>query len=111
MTGNKGVVVALVGLGEARQTAVLPQRGKRLFSPGDDLVRVALVADVKDDPVSGAVVDPMDGEGELDRSEIRRQMAARPGDAVDLEGAQLVTQRVKLFGIQFFYVGRCMDVF
>jgi hypothetical protein len=73
-------------------------------------MNVALVADVKDDPVSGAVVNPMDGEGELDRPEIRRQMAARPGDAVDLKGAQLVTQRVKLFGIQFFYVGRCMDV-
>ena len=90
---------------------MLPEGGKGREAPGNDLVGIALVADVKNDAVHSTVVNPVDGKRELHRAEIGRQMAARPGDGIDLEGAQLIAQRTQLCRIQLFDIGRRLDAF
>ena len=64
---HKGVVLALVGLGKARQSAELPQRAEQLPPPGQRLVDIALVSHVEHQPVTGGVKHPVDGHGQLHR--------------------------------------------
>ena len=67
MTRHKGVVLALIGLGKARQSAKLPQRAEQLPPPGQRLVDIALVSHVEHQPVTGGVEHPMNGHGQLHR--------------------------------------------
>src|SRR3546814_19387009 len=53
--GAERVVFALGALGEARQAAALAQRADAVAPPGQDLVRVALVADAPDQDVARGV--------------------------------------------------------
>src|SRR3546814_11963690 len=68
------VIVALAALGEARKAAAGPQGPDPVAAPGDDLVRIALVADVPHDLVARRVEHIMQRGGQLDdaRSEERR---------------------------------------
>ena len=54
----------------------LAQLGHRLAPAGQDLVRVGLVADVPHDAVVRRVEDVVQRDRELDRAEVRRQVAA-----------------------------------
>jgi hypothetical protein len=47
-----------------------------LAAAGQDLVGVGLVADVPDQPVVRRVEDVMQGDGQFDRAEVGRQVAA-----------------------------------
>ena len=76
MRRAEGVVGALAALGEAGQPAALPQRADAAAAPGDDLVRIALVADVPDQLVVGRVEDRVDRHGQLDHPEARAEMPA-----------------------------------
>ena len=71
------VVFALSPLGEPRQAAAPAQGSDAVAAPGEDLVRIGLVADVPDQPVARRVEDVMDGGGELDDAEPGAKMAAR----------------------------------
>ena len=55
VAGAKGVVFALGALGEAGQAAALAQGADAIAPAGEDLVGVALVADVPDQPVARRV--------------------------------------------------------
>ena len=76
MRGAEGVVLALGAAGVAGDTALRTQRLEPLVAPGEQLVRVALVADVPDQLVAGRVEDAVQREGQLDHAEVRRQVAA-----------------------------------
>ena len=67
---------ALVRLREPGDAAELPQRRKRFPSPGQDLVHIALMADIEYESVFFGVIYPVDRDRELHRAEIRRQMPA-----------------------------------
>ena len=82
------VVLAFVALGEARQPAFLAQRADTVAPPGQDLVRVGLVANVPDQPVLRRVEDVMDRDRELHHPETSAEMAACLGDGVDHFRAQ-----------------------
>ena len=60
-----------------------------LAPAGQDLVRIGLVADVPDEPVVRRVEDVVQRDRQLDRAEVRRQVAAGLRDALQHEGAQL----------------------
>ncbi len=88
--GAEGVVGAFGALGEAGEAAFLAQGADAVAAAGDDLVRIALVADVPDQLVVGRVEDGVDGDGQLDDAEAGTEMAAGLGDGGDQFGAKLV---------------------
>jgi hypothetical protein len=56
---------------------------ERLVAAGQDLVRIALVADVPDELVARRVEDVVQRDGQLDDAEAGREVAADPADDVD----------------------------
>ncbi len=86
------VVLAFRALGEARQPAFLAQRANAVAPPGQDLVRIALVADVPDQLVGRRVEDRVDRDRQLDHPQRRPEMPAGLGDCGNHFGAQLVGQ-------------------
>ncbi len=89
---DEGVRLALRGLREARDAAVFAQLFKALPPPGQQLVRIALVAHVKDYAVAIRVVNPVERHGELHGAEVRGKVAAGLGKALYQECADLRTQ-------------------
>ena len=85
----EGVVGALVALRERRDAFPLAHRVHPVAPARQDLVGIALVSHVPDDPVVRGVVQVVEGDGELDRPEPGREMAAGPRDAVDEVPAEL----------------------
>ncbi len=92
----EGIVFAFGALGEAAEASALPQRADAIAPPGQDLVRVALVADIPDELVLGRVENIVDRRGQFDHAQPRSQMAPRLPDGVDHFGAQFVGQLAKL---------------
>src|SRR5271165_4218145 len=66
MAGTEDVVFALGTFGEAREPAALAQRPDAGAPSGQDLVRISLMADVPDEPVSGRVEHIVQRDGEFD---------------------------------------------
>ena len=77
------IVFAFRALGEAREPAALAQRADAVAAPGEDLVRIRLVADVPDQPVAWRVEDLMQRDGKFDDAEAGAEMTACDGDGVD----------------------------
>ena len=102
MPGDKSVVDGLTGFGEARNAPVLAEGRKAVAASGQDLVGVALMSDVENEPVPRRVIDPVNRQRQLDRAEIGGKMAAGSGDAIDLKLPQLPAERTELGAIQLF---------
>ena len=66
-----------------RQAAVLADRVQLLAAPGQDLVRVGLVAHVPEDLVPGRLQHRVQRHGQLARAEVRAEVAADLPDGVD----------------------------
>ena len=76
MADAERVVRALAALGKAGNAAVHAQAVHAGAPAGEHLVRVALVADVPDQPVLRRVEDGVQGDGQFDGAEVGRQVAA-----------------------------------
>lgn len=111
MARHKGVVDALIGLGEAGEPLELPQGGKQLPTAGQRLVDVALVPYVEYQPVCGRIKNAVDGYRQLHRSQIRGQMSAGAGYLLHQKLPQLAAQQLRLFSGQALYVRRRMYCF
>jgi len=109
MRRAEGVVLALCALGEARQPAARAQRADAVATPRQDLVRIALVADVPYQPVARRVEDRMDRHGQLDHAEAGAEMAAGDRDGRDRLGAQVVGDGAQLGRAQAAQVGGLPD--
>ena len=96
VAGDEGVVDALLGLGEAGEAAEGAQRAHGPSPPSEDLVDVALVAHVEDQPVPAGVEDPVEGHGELHHAQVGGQVAAGPGHHIHHTGAQAGAQGLRL---------------
>ena len=104
------VIVAFGALGEAAEAAALAQGADAVAPPGQDLVRIALMADVPDQLVVGRIEHIMDRRGQLHHAQARSQMAAGDADRRDGFGAQFVRQLAQLLGLQLAQVGRPGDL-
>jgi hypothetical protein len=109
MRGAERVVFALGALGESGQAAALPERTNAVTPVGQDLVRIALVADVPDQLVSRRVEHIVQRHGKLDHAQARAEMAAGVGDRVDGLPPQLVGKLRELLGRQVLHVARQAD--
>src|SRR5205085_3068649 len=82
--GNRGggmrraetVVDALAALGETGKPAALPQRADAVAPPGDDLVRIGLMADIPDQFVAGGLEHVMTGNRQFANSQPRTEVAS-----------------------------------
>ena len=80
----------------ARQAAGLAQGAEHLPPAGDDLVHVGLVAGVPQQDVPGRGEHPVQGQRQLDRTQVGAQVAARCRHRLDDEAADLLGQDVQL---------------
>jgi hypothetical protein len=96
MRGAERVIGAFRPLGEARQPVLLADRQHLLAAARQDLVGIALVADVPDQLVTRRVEDRVDRDGHLHHAEARAEMAAGLADGPDGLGPKLVRQPLKL---------------
>ncbi len=87
--GGMAVLDQVVGrfrpAGVAGEAARLPQGGELVPPTGQDLVDVGLVAGVEDDLVGGAVVDAVEGQGQLHHPQVGAQVAPGEGDLLHQE--------------------------
>ncbi len=109
--GVQDVVLALGAVGETEQAALFAD-GKYPFpAAGDDLVGIALVADVPDDLVQRRVEDPMQGQGQVHGPQVGRQVPAVLRDHLHQQFPDLLRQGGQFLQAQFLDVGRGMDRF
>ena len=85
MPHAEGVVLALRAGRERRESSVLLDGMEPIAPPGEHLVRVGLMTDIPHEQVPRGVVDVVQGDGELDRAEPRREMTTAGTDGLDEE--------------------------
>ncbi len=90
------VVVALARLGKAGHAVALAQLVQQRQASGEQLVRVALVPDVEQQPVVAEVEDVVQRERQLDDAQVRGQVAARAGDLVADRVADFLSELFEL---------------
>ena len=96
MPDAERVVLALVPARERREPALVLDRLEPVAAAREHLVRIRLVADVPDQSVVRRVVDVVQRDGQLDRAEAGREMAAHLADRLDEELTQFARQRLEL---------------
>ena len=109
MAGAERIVIALGALGEAGQAAAGAQRADAVAPPGQDLVRIGLMADVPDQAVARGVEHVMNGGGQFDHAEAGAEMAAGHRDGVDRLQAQFVGDLPDLIDPQLAQIVRGAD--
>ena len=72
----EGVVLAFLPAGKARETATLAQGTDLLAPAGQDLVRIALMADIPDQLIPRRIEQVVQGDGQFDNAEAGTQMSA-----------------------------------
>jgi hypothetical protein len=90
-------------LGEAGKPAFLPQRADAVAASCQDLVRIALVANVEDQPVMRGFEHLVDGNRQFDHAETGSQMPAGARHRVDHLGTQFLCklrQQLVVDGLQ-----------
>src|SRR6266540_859310 len=105
------VVRALAAGGVARQPAERPQVLELGLPPGEQLVDVGLMTGVPDDPVGRGVEHAVQGDGELDDTEVRPQVPAGRGDRPDEELPDLAGQLDELVLAEFAQIAGLSDGF
>ena len=105
MADAEGVVLGFLALRERRDAVLLLDGMDLVAAAGEDLVRIALVADVPDDAVVGRVVEVMQGDGEFDHAEAGAEMAAALADRFDQVGAQFLGDRGQFVFVELAQVG------
>ena len=75
MRSAERIIFAFRPLGEAGQAAAHSDRANSVTSTGEDLVRVALVADVPDQSVGRGIEDIVDGNRQFDHPEPGTKMS------------------------------------
>ena len=82
-----------VAVGEAGEAAVLPDRAEPVAAAGEQLVRVALMPDVPDDAVPGALEHAVQRDRELDGAQTGGEVTAGLADAGEDGLADLVGEQ------------------
>ena len=110
MRGAERVVFALGALGEAGEAAAGAKRADAVAPPGEDLVRIGLVADVPDQTVARRVEHVVQRHRELDDAEPGAEVAAGHRYRVDRLLPQLVRHLPQLGLFEAAQVGWKFDL-
>ena len=87
MRGTKGVVLGLATLWKTRDAAELAQATHVLFTTRQNLMWIRLMADIPNNAVMRCVINIMQGDSELYRSEVRGKMPTRARDRLQHKSA------------------------
>src|SRR5215469_2958211 len=109
MPDAEGVVLALPARRERGEPAVLLDRVQPVAPAGEHLVWVRLVTDIPYQQVPRGLVHVVQRNGELDRSEARREVTTAGADGLDEELAQLTGERGQPVQRQMAQVRRRRD--
>ncbi len=107
----KGVVFAFHPLRKPAQATQLAQRGHTVTPPGEDLVRVGLVAHIPHHTIVRRVEHVVQRNRQLHRAQVGAEVTAGFGYAVDQIGTQLRGKRAQLRTRQFAQISRGMNGF
>ena len=110
MSRPHDVVLGLRDRAEGGQSAVLTDGRKLGHPPGEDLVRICLVADVPEDLVPGGVEQAVEGDGYLAGTQVRPEVPPDLADHIDDVGPKLFGQLLELGIIEVAQVGRSLDL-
>src|SRR5579864_5052218 len=110
MGSAERVVFTLRTLGEAGQATALAQRADAVAAAGQDLVRIALVADVPAQPIARRVEHIVQRNRQLDHAKPGAKMAARLRDGVNEILSQLVGDLAKPVRLESPQVIRSVDL-
>ncbi len=92
MADPERVILALGAVRERAHPVPAADRRHPGLAPGEDFVRVGLVADIPDQPVMGRVEHIMQRHRQLHRAQSRREMPAGHAHRLRQERAQLLRQ-------------------
>ena len=106
MPGAEGVVGTLRTLGISADAALDSQRGKPVAPSREQLVGVALMADVPHHGILFEVVDSAQGDAQFDHTQRRGQVATVGGDGLNDSPADLGHEGLELFHRERSQVGR-----
>ncbi len=109
MTDTKRIERAFIAARKWGEAAFLLDRRDALATPGQNLVRIALMADIPDETVVRRVVQIVQRDREFDHAEARAEMSARACDRFDQVFAQLARDFAELGFIELAQVGRGVD--
>ena len=90
MRSSERVVFTFRALGEAGKAAAFSQRADAILSPGENLVRIGLMANIPDQPVGRRIEQIVDRDCKLDDAQPGAKMSAGDGDSLDRLLAQLI---------------------
>ena len=110
MTHAETVVLAFIAARKRRQSVLVLDRVDAVAAAGEDLVRIALVADIPDQAVVRRVVQVMQRDGEFDYAQARAEMTAAAGDLLDQERAQFARDRRQFACGELAQVGGRVDL-
>ncbi len=100
MSHAKGVIRAFVALGEPGQPTRHAQATHACTPPSENLVGIGLVPHVPHQPIFRGVVEIMQGQGQLNRAKVGRQMSAGLTDRIHQKFAQFTGQLRQLLFVQ-----------
>ena len=105
-----GIVLTLAAKKKSVESLVLSDRRKSVESSGQELVDIALVADIENELVFRCVEHPVQCNREFDHTEIRPQMAAGLGKNANQFLADFLGQAGQLLGWQGLDILRGMNL-
>ena len=76
MSGNKGIAVALMGLGEAGHPLKHTKPLKSRLATGQQLMDISLMTHIEHQTVLSGIKNGFNGDGQLHHAQIGRQVAA-----------------------------------
>ena len=110
MRGAERIVFALGALGETGKPAALAQGADAVAASGEDFVRIALVADVPDQPVVRRVEDVMQRYRQFDDTKPGAEMSAGLGHRADELNPQFVRDLPQMVRLEPTQIVRRLDL-
>jgi len=109
MARIKQVMLALRVTRKTAHAMIGTQRFKLFLTSGEQLMRINLMADVKDKLVRRTVKRPVQRDCQLYVAQIGRQMASPLRNRIDNRLPQFGSQFIQLLGVQTLYILRPTD--
>ena len=109
VTRAVAVVLALTAEQETIQALVLANRGKAVETAGEELVDIALVADIEEKLVARRVEHTVQGDREFHDTEVRAEVTAGFGEDLDEFATNLAGELGEGFGRKGLEVGGGLD--
>ena len=109
MSRTERIVFALAALGEPGESVALAQGVHAVTAASQNLVRIALVADIPDQAVVRCVEDVMKRDRQLDHAERGAEVSAGDRDVSDGIAAQFIGQLMQFLLRETSCIGWILD--